>query len=140
VCTIGPALGARVEEHQREAQMLRGLLLDDLGSWAVDMVRQQLCTWLAEDAAGQGLHVSTSLSPGESEWSVKDQAQIFALLDTRPIGVALSPSLVMHPMKSLSLIMGRGREPMGAEGGSNCDFCSIKDRCGYREGRLAAAA
>jgi hypothetical protein len=138
ICTIGPAIDRRVRELRQGRHMLRGLLLDDLGSWAVDMVRQQLCRRMEDEASAAGLHVSTCLSPGESEWSLHDQGVIFSLLDAARIGVTLSASLVMSPIKSLSLIMGRGRRPMGHEGGSNCDFCVTKDRCVFRNRRPAA--
>jgi hypothetical protein len=138
VCTIGPAIERRASELQRSREMFHAMMLSDLGSWAVDRVRQQLCHWLEEDVARQGLRASASLSPGESEWSVRDQPAIFSLLDTRAIGVSLSPSMMMSPIKSLSLIMGIGAQPMGVEGGSNCDFCTIRDRCTYRRARDAA--
>ncbi len=135
ICTIGPAVDGLVEMAQKQRQHFRMMILHDLGAWAVDMVRQELCHWLEEDLQRQGLRVSTPLSPGESAWSVKDQAVIFSLLDASQINVSLSPSMIMSPVKSLSLIIGTGTEPMGVEGATNCDFCSIKDRCTYRHKR-----
>jgi hypothetical protein len=137
VCTIGPEADRRIAAQQQAKDLFRALLLDELASWAIDMVRQELCCWLEEDLQRQGLRASAPLSPGESVWSVKDQRIIFNLLDTGPIGVSLSDSMIMYPLKSLSLILGTGSQPMGVEGASNCDFCSIKDRCNYR--RLRAA-
>jgi hypothetical protein len=137
VCTAGPAISARVRELHAERRMMRGLLLDDLGSWAVDMVRQQVCHRIEVEAEAAGLHVSTCLSPGESEWPLTEQETLFTLVDGAAIGVSLSPTMVMNPLKSLSLVMGRGRGPMGHEGGSNCDFCAVKDRCVYRNRRAA---
>lgn len=138
VCTVGGAISQRISEHQRNGLRLRAMFLDDLGSWAVDQVRQQLCRAVEAEAAAEGWQASVSLSPGESEWSVAEQAVIFALLDTRPIGVNLSASMVMSPIKSLSLIVGIGPGPLGVAGGSNCDFCTIRERCAHR--RLRAAA
>ncbi|MEI6385387.1 MAG: hypothetical protein WCQ50_02045 [Spirochaetota bacterium] len=135
ICSIGTGLGARVKELQQGRNMMRALLLDDLGSWAVDLVRQQLCHQMEEEAAEAGLHVSTCLSPGESTWTLEDQRVIFSLLDSAAIAATLSPSLVMYPLKTLSLAMGRGREKLGHEGGSNCDFCTIKNRCAFRNRR-----
>jgi hypothetical protein len=116
------------------------MFLDDLGSWAVDQVRQQLCRQVEAAATAQGLHASASLSPGESEWSVRDQAVIFSVLDTHPIGVTLNDSLVMLPLKSLSLVVGIGPGPLGVEGASNCDFCTIRERCQNRKLRSRAPA
>jgi hypothetical protein len=64
VCTVGPGISRRVQELQHNRQTLRALLLDDLGSWAVDTVRQQFCRRMEEEAETAGLHVSTCLSPG----------------------------------------------------------------------------
>lgn len=133
VCTIGPEADGRIAHYQQHKDLFRALLLDELASWAIDMVRQELCRWLEEDLQRQGVRASAPLSPGESVWSVKDQRIIFDLLDTGPVGVSLSDSMIMYPLKSLSLILGTGRQPMGVEGASNCDFCSIKERCSYRQ-------
>ena len=138
VCTAGSQISGRITEHQRNGQRLRAMFLDDLGSWAVDQVRQQVCRTIEANATARGWRASASLSPGESEWSVAEQSVIFSLLDTGPIGVALSESMVMSPIKSLSLIVGIGPGPLGVEGGSNCDFCTIRERCVHR--RLRAGS
>lgn len=135
VCTAGPAVDRLIKVAQAQRQLFRMMILHDLGAWAVDMVRQELCHQLEQNLQQQGQRTSTPLSPGESAWSVKDQAIIFSLLDTERIGVSLSPSMIMSPLKSLSLIMGTGPNPMGVEGASNCDFCTIKERCNYRHKR-----
>ncbi|HUI69214.1 MAG TPA: hypothetical protein VL354_01755, partial [Spirochaetia bacterium] len=54
------------------------------------------------------------------------------LVDASQIGVSLSASLVMSPLKSLSLIMGWGSRPLGRESGTGCDYCTMRDRCAYR--------
>lgn len=137
VCTIGEAISQRISQQMRGDQRLRAMFLDDLGSWAVDQVRQQLCRRIEDDAASHELRASASLSPGESEWSVAEQAVIFSLLDTREIGVTLNESMLMSPVKSLSMLIGIGPGPLGVEGASNCDFCTLRERCGYRQRRLA---
>jgi cobalamin-dependent methionine synthase I len=132
VCTVGASISERVDAYSQEKDLFRGMMLSDLASYAVDLVRQELCEQIEDEAKAKGLHVSTPLSPGESEWPVSEQATIFSLLDAAQIGVTLTPSMVMRPLKSLSLIMGVGSRPMGSEGGSNCDFCTIRDRCSHR--------
>ena len=135
ICTVGSAISQRVSEHQREGLRLRAMFLDDFGSWAVDQVRQQVCRAIEADAAARGWRASVALSPGESEWSVTEQAIIFKLVDARSIGVTLSESMVMSPIKSLSLIVGVGPGPLGVEGGGNCEFCTIRERCTHRQMR-----
>lgn len=140
ICTVGPAADRVIAAAQKQKELFKTMILNDLAAWAVDMVRQQLCLQFETETRRQGLRVSAPLSPGESVWPIKEQAILFALLDARQIGVSLSPSMVMTPLKSLSMIMGFGAKPMGVEGASNCDFCSIKERCNYRRLRPAAQA
>jgi cobalamin-dependent methionine synthase I len=135
VVTAGSAISERASELQAQGRRLHAMFLDDFGSWAVDQVRQQFCRRIEAEAASQGLRASAALSPGESAWPVDEQAVIFKLLDAGRIGVSLTPSLVMRPIKSLSLIVGLGSGPLGVEGGSNCDFCTIRERCAYRHRR-----
>ncbi|MFN2137862.1 MAG: hypothetical protein ACK2UK_18040 [Candidatus Promineifilaceae bacterium] len=132
VCTVGQAVDDKIREMQAQKKLFETMLFDELASAAVDQVRQQLYEQLLAHQQARGLRLSTLLSPGESTWSVHDQTTIFRLLDTSSIGVTLNSSRVMKPLKSLSMIMGTGSCQMGVEGLSNCDFCSIKDRCQYR--------
>jgi hypothetical protein len=131
VCTIGSRLSDRVHEYKARGEFVRSTLLDQLGTLAVGQLSQLFYRRLETDAAVQGLHISTYLSPGESEWSIKDQAVIFDLLDATQIGVSLTESLLMKPIKSLSLMAGIGPQPMGVPGATHCDYCMMADRCPF---------
>lgn len=136
VCTVGPAVDDRLAEYRDADEGFQMVVLDELASWAVDQVRQQLYRRFEAEAAERGWRVSAMLSPGESAWSVSDQPALFGLLDASAIGVTLTDSCMMRPMKSLSLLFGWGSQPMGVEGLTNCDFCTLKDRCRYRDKRV----
>ena len=131
VCTIGPKITERSHAYRDRGEAVRSMLLDQLGSLAVGQLSQLFYRQLEMDAASQGLHISTYLSPGESEWSVRDQAVIFDLLDATQIGVSLTESLLMKPIKSLSLMAGIGRHPMGVPGATHCDYCTMAERCPF---------
>jgi len=131
LCTIGPALDGRIREYQARGQHFEMLMLDEIGSWAVDQVRQQLYESIQAQVAGHGWRTSSPLSPGESTWPMREQRIIFKLLDATQVGIELGPSDMMSPIKSLSLIFGAGSREMGSEGLTNCDFCSIQERCRY---------
>lgn len=133
VCTVGPEVDAHIKRHQQAGGLFQMMILDELASWGVDQIRQGLFADLRESLkAERDWRVSAVLSPGESAWTVADQATIFRLLDASAIGVALNDSMLMTPLKSLSMLMGAGSQPMGVEGLTNCDFCSIKETCRYR--------
>jgi hypothetical protein len=134
IVTMGPVVDERIRQFQNTGQRFQALVLDELASWAVDQVRRQLYDRLVAHFRARSWHVSTFLSPGESAWSVRDQRIIFNLLDAAQIGVCLSPGYVMTPLKSLSLVCGAGEHPVGVEGLTNCDFCSLRERCAYAYG------
>jgi hypothetical protein len=141
VVTVGPAVDERIRQLSAERQRFQALVLDELASWAVDQVRQQLYAQMSAAFAARGWRTSTFLSPGESAWSVHEQRVLFKLLDAGQIGVSLNDSYLMTPLKSLSLMCGTGSQPLGVEGLTNCDFCSIKDRCTFaRSGGHGAIA
>lgn len=131
VCTLGAALDARIRTYRDRGRYLEMLLLDELGSWAVDQVRTQLYDRVCAELAERGWHLSSPLSPGESAWPMREQRIIFRLLDPAKIDVTLRASDLMRPLKSLSLVFGAGAQRLGTEGLTRCHFCSIRDRCRY---------
>jgi hypothetical protein len=140
LCTLGGALDERIREHHERGRYLEMLLLDELGSWAVDSVRQQLYRRIEAELVPLGRRVSSPLSPGESSWSIREQRKIFKLVDAAALGVSLDQRNLMAPRKSLSLVFGAGTEEMGVEGLLLCELCSIRERCRYSAARMARAA
>jgi len=115
VGTIGSAIGERILHYQRSKDILVGVLMDDLSTWALDQVRRQLMTRLQAEAVRDRLYMTESFSPGEGAWPVRDRGVIFKLLDVAQVGVSLSDFMVMSPLKSLSFVMGSGTQPIGAD-------------------------
>jgi hypothetical protein len=65
-------------------------------------------------------------------WSVdRGQPIIFNMLDATQIGIELSPEFLMNPIKSLSMLIGVGKDIDVA--GSICDYCAMKDTCSYQD-------
>lgn len=127
VCTIGPDL-ERLAAAQEN--LLLTLALDGLGNAAVEAVSQQVCARLGERAQAQGLEAGAPLSPGDPEWPVEvGQPQIFSLLGSNPAGVRLTEGGMMVPKKTISFVVGIGRQMAQAD---LCELCSMKDRCRYR--------
>jgi hypothetical protein len=140
LCTIGHALELRAREHRAAGRYFEMLILDDLGSWAVDELRRKVYERVQAQAAERGWRLSSPLAPGESDWSIRDQRTIFRLLAREEVGISLSSRFVMSPLKSHSLVFGAGPSPMGAEGLTTCEVCSIQDRCRFAATRLARAS
>jgi len=131
VCTVGPGVVQRIAEIKERGDPVQALLLDQLATLAVGLLSQRFYAWLIADTQSRGLQISTYLSPGESEWSIRDQAVIFDLVNPAQIGVSLTETMLMKPIKSVSLMAGIGPRPMGVPGATHCDYCTMADRCPY---------
>ncbi len=140
VCTVGEAISQAAITAKQSGQLMRAMFYELFGGYAVGMIRQQMVEQFEREIRTQGLHISTMLSPGESTWPVNQQAELFSLVDAAQIGVRLTATMMMNPMKSLSLVMGFGPNPLGSEGATNCDFCTMRDTCPASQagGRKAA--
>ncbi len=134
VDTIGPALEQRVDEMQRGRDSLDAYMLDSVGVVALGAVAEALRRVVEGRAAGLGWGVSAALAPGSLVgWSLNGQRDLCSLLPLDQIGVALSPSFVLQPHKSASMLVGLGPRYPSRRVGSVCRFCSLADSCWRRK-------
>jgi hypothetical protein len=131
LCTVGEALERRAAEVSKE-DAVYGLALDGVGSAGVEALANAACALFEEEAAKKDCQVTIPLSPGMVGWPVEQgQPQIFDLLDAGEINVRLTESMMMLPRKSLTFVLGIGKELVA--GGRTCDYCSLKETCRYRD-------
>jgi hypothetical protein len=131
LCTIGFGLENLVKEYM-VTDIVYALALDGLGSAGVEALANAACRRFEIEAETAGLAASIPLSPGMVDWNVEDgQPQIFDLLHEQEIGVTLTPSSIMLPRKSLSMVLGLGKDM--ADLGTTCDFCSMRETCRYQD-------
>ena len=132
VCTIGPKLEEKVTDYFNRDEPLQGLLLDGIGSTAVDSLGQEVCQLIRHEASSRGYEASSPLSPGMPGLPLSEQWQLFKLVPAEQIGVHLTSSGMMSPRKSTSKIIGIGSDmPTWAEAQA-CDRCNLKETCHYR--------
>jgi hypothetical protein len=131
LCTVGEALERRVAKVSKE-DAAYGLALDGVGSAGVEALANAACALFEEEATKEECQVTIPLSPGMVGWPVEQgQSQIFDLLDAGEIDVRLTESMMMLPRKSLTFVLGIGKELMA--GGRTCDYCSLKETCRYQD-------
>ena len=131
LCTVGEELERRAAEISRE-DAVYGMALDGVGSAGVEALANAACALFEEEATKEDCQVTIPLSPGMVGWSVEQgQPQIFDLLDAGEIGVRLTESMMMLPRKSLTFVLGIGKELIA--GGRTCDYCSLKETCRYQD-------
>jgi len=129
LCTIGPSLDERVRQLL-DSEMALAATLDGVGSAAVDALSTDVCRRIEEEAARAGLRTTVPLSPGDGDWPLADQQVFFDLLPVGELGMRLTRDHLMTPLKSLTLVIGIGKEVTA--GGVPCERCSAAPRCRYR--------
>jgi cobalamin-dependent methionine synthase I len=83
-------------------EMMKALILDAIGSEAVEQVARQTDKVLCEKAREIDLWPSKRFSPGYKSWNIEEQRYIFRMIPGEDIGVTLNESLMMIPRKSVS--------------------------------------
>ena len=131
LCTVGETLERRASELSSE-DLVYALALDGVGSAGVEALANAACNHFERQASGEDLQTTIPLSPGMIGWPVEQgQPQIFSLLDPSEVGVHLTPAMLMLPRKSLTFVLGIGRQVI--EAGRTCDYCSLHDTCRYQD-------
>lgn len=132
VCTIGPDLEQRGSDYSEEGEALRSLLLDGIGSAAVDSLVQETAKLIAQEASSRGLEASSPLAPGMPGFPISEQWQMLNLVRADEIGVTLTSTATMVPRKSVSMVMGIGPHMPTWTPAEVCARCSLKRTCPYR--------
>jgi hypothetical protein len=132
VVTIGPKLEKQVTDYTSRGEPLRGLLLDGIGSAAVDALTQEACQFMVGEASSRGYQTSSPVSPGMPGLPITEQWQLFKMVPTKEIGVSLTPAGVMFPRKSASMVIGIGPRMKTWTRTEVCARCSLRKTCPYR--------
>ena len=92
VGTIGPRLEKQATDYFNRDEPLRGMLLDGIGSAAVDSLTQEVCKFMAGEASSRGYQVSSPINPGMPGLPITEQWQLLEMVPAREIGVSLTSS------------------------------------------------
>lgn len=131
VCTIGPELEKRVTELSKSGETLRSMLLDGIGSAAVDILAQEACHYIAEKTAESGLQASSPINPGMPGLPITEQQNILDLAYAGEIGVSLTSSGIMVPRKSTSVVTAIGPNMDTWTQEEVCARCNLRETCLY---------
>jgi hypothetical protein len=132
VGTIGPGLEEQVTEYSSRGEPLRGVLLDGIGSAAVDSLAQEACRFMEGEASSRGYQVSSMVNPGMPGLPITEQWHLLEMVPAREIGVSLTSSGIMVPRKSTSMVMGVGPQMVTWTRAEVCARCSLRETCPYR--------
>lgn len=129
ICTAGAEVGLRSSRSMKEGDLLRGYVYDVIGSEVVENAADRMQEELRIAVAGEGLKITNRFSPGYCGWDVAEQHKLFSFFPDNYCGITLTESALMNPVKSVSGLIGIGREVRYAH--YQCHICDDRN-CIYR--------
>ena len=114
----------------RDGDPVSGYIIDIIGSEIVESATDLMQAELEKEMEDMGLHMSNRYSPGHCGWNVSEQKKLFSLFPENYCGISLTESSLMIPIKSVSGIIGIGKEVKKV--GQPCQVCDV-DKCLYRD-------
>lgn len=130
VVSAGGAISERSRVAANSGNVLEAWALDALGSYAAEASANALSRYFEQRLCAPGA-VSQRYSPGYCGMGLSEQSALFQLVDAASIGVSLSETLLMQPLKSVSGILGIGPPGAFAAALSPCELCQLKN-CSMR--------
>lgn len=127
--TIGPVVEEMARSLISKGLYLEGYIVDLVASSLVDLAADQLQEQVKALAKEKDMLITNRYSPGYCSWDVQEQQKLFELFPGKCCGIDLSESSLMHPIKSISGIIGLG--PRVKYQDYPCKICSMKD-CHFR--------
>ena len=124
-CTAGEQISTFAQKQAASGNEFLAYVLDVIGSLIADKTVEKLQNEITTITSDSEMGITDPFSPGYCNWSVAEQQKLFSLLPTGFCGIELSASSLMHPIKSVSGIIGIGNncKPKGYQ----CNWCNDKD-------------
>jgi hypothetical protein len=123
--TAGPGMDEAYKSAAGDGELMTGYAIDCAGSVLAEAIADTLDRILAAACDARGLGTTTRYSPGYCGWNVSEQAKLFSLLPPHCCGISLTGSHLMVPIKSVSGIIGIGKNTAKLQYG--CATCDRKD-------------
>jgi len=131
VCTIGDALERRASELWDARELPLAMMLDSVGSGAVESLAEYVNDLLCQEGVARGIKVTNRVSPGYGGWDVAEQRLLWRLCPGDTIGVSINDACFMAPTKTITILVGAGRDARVDDYFSQCARCWMRD-CAYR--------
>lgn len=125
VATVGEEVDHWINQKNDGNDIVEAFIADILGSVIVESVVRYGLQYIENEMSAGDLRISNSYSPGYCGWNIMEQQAFFSLLPEKFCGITLTQSDLMLPIKSVSAIVGVGKNVEKKEYG--CEICNKKD-------------
>ncbi len=124
ICTSGVEYEAYQHRLKEQGDMVKVLIADALGSVITEKCADQMEVHLQESIDKLHWHHTNRFSPGYCGWHVSEQQLLFPLFGGQTCGVQLTDSSLMLPIKSVSGIIGLGKDVRHLD--YSCGLCDFQ--------------
>ncbi len=131
VATAGPDVERVASELMQRGDDLPALIVNSVGAERAAAAEALVIQQLREQALSCGLAPTLPYSPGYCGMALTEQHTLFGLFGDYDVGVTLTDTCLMRPLKSISGLIGLAPADRVAALGSPCDRCELY-RCGMR--------
>ena len=133
VCTAGKGIEEFSRKLMKEDKAIEGYIMDMIGSEVVETAMDFCQDKFESSISREILRITNRYSPGYCGWNVSEQHKLFGLLPPEFCNIKLKESALMIPIKSVSGIIGIGKDVVKKE--YACVFCE-QENCVYRKGKF----
>lgn len=106
--TLGNEIDKKIHRLEDD-DFLESYLLNAASSPVIEALQLKLHGLIETLSQEEGFHLTKRFSPGYAGWDLSEQGFLIPMLQGSEIGISLTESFLMLPMKSVSGIYGLGR-------------------------------
>jgi cobalamin-dependent methionine synthase I len=123
VVTVGEEISHLAESAIKNGDAFSALVMDAIGSCAVEAAADALMLHVRRELK-DGEELTLRYSPGYCGMQIGQQSKLFQLVQASSVGVTLMTSMLMHPLKSISGLIGLAPKEAVSRYRSPCDLCA----------------
>lgn len=105
-CTISATIEPVIDTYFKKGEFTRGMILDAIGSAAVEYAADTLNQYVQAAAYQQNYKLTTRFSPGYGDWDLSIQDALVMAAGGAAIGIEVTESSLLIPRKSVSGVIG----------------------------------
>ena len=124
IATAGMEFEAWQQQLKKKDDMVDVFIADALGSVIAEKCADVMEQHLQQSIDKLGWHHTNRFSPGYCGWDVSEQQLLFPLFEGQTCGVRLTDSSLMVPIKSVSGVIGLGRDVRRLD--YTCGLCRME--------------
>lgn len=125
IATAGPAVERLASELMRQGDDLAAIIVNAVGAERAEAAEAMVIEQLREQAQKCDFAPTLPYSPGYCGMALAEQHTLFGLFGDYDIGVTLTDSCLMWPLKSVSGLIGLGPAERVLAFGSPCNRCEL---------------